>query len=246
MRRFIATVTILAAVLAAAAAVPARADDVMPPPWRGQPRSTMQEWTFTAGLFPPWSPDVVNNPYGMPSADLLGGTMVWHYEYEGRQGVVNTHDNAFTFFIPNHLMPGLEKRIWIQITYWSATPTYWEVLWPLGGYWASATPAESWFVNHPDGWTTMVASIVIPQNPPMETINVWWNDCSVWVDQVVIDTLCVPYDADINNDGVVDVQDLLALLAAWGDPGGAADINGDGVVDVQDLLILLASWGTSP
>ena len=52
-----------------------------------------------------------------------------------------------------------------------------------------------------------------------------------------------PCPADVNGDGVVDVLDLLALLAAWGNPGGPEDINGDGIVDVLDLLELLASWG---
>jgi hypothetical protein len=48
---------------------------------------------------------------------------------------------------------------------------------------------------------------------------------------------------DINADGVVNVEDLLLLLAAWGNPGGPEDVNGDGVVNVEDLLILLANWG---
>ena len=43
--------------------------------------------------------------------------------------------------------------------------------------------------------------------------------------------------------GVVDVLDLLALLAAWGNTSGPEDINGDGIVDVLDLLELLAAWG---
>lgn len=52
---------------------------------------------------------------------------------------------------------------------------------------------------------------------------------------------------DLNNDGVVDVSDLLLLLGAWGacpikDPC-PADLNGDGAVDVSDLLILLGNWG---
>ena len=51
---------------------------------------------------------------------------------------------------------------------------------------------------------------------------------------------------DINGDGVVDVLDLLALLAAWGNPGGPEDLNGDGIVDVLDLLQLLAAWGPCP
>jgi hypothetical protein len=53
--------------------------------------------------------------------------------------------------------------------------------------------------------------------------------------------------ADLNGDGAIDVVDLLALLAQWGqcpDPpescGG--DINDDGQVDVTDLLALLSAW----
>ena len=53
--------------------------------------------------------------------------------------------------------------------------------------------------------------------------------------------------ADINMDGVVDVQDFLMLLAAWGacsDCGNCvADLNGDCTVGVVDLLELLSMWG---
>jgi len=50
--------------------------------------------------------------------------------------------------------------------------------------------------------------------------------------------------ADINGDGMVDVLDLLAVLAAWGDcPGCPEDITGDDVVDVLDLLEVLGAWG---
>jgi len=53
--------------------------------------------------------------------------------------------------------------------------------------------------------------------------------------------------ADINDDGVIDVLDLLAILNAWGDcPGCPEDITGDGVVDVLDLLEVLAAWGPCP
>ena len=48
---------------------------------------------------------------------------------------------------------------------------------------------------------------------------------------------------DLNGDWVVDVLDLLAVLAAWGNPGGPEDLNGDGMVDVLDLLAVLAKWG---
>lgn len=47
--------------------------------------------------------------------------------------------------------------------------------------------------------------------------------------------------ADLTLDGVVDVDDLLAVLGGWGGPGG--DTNGDGVTDVEDLLAILGAWG---
>jgi hypothetical protein len=49
--------------------------------------------------------------------------------------------------------------------------------------------------------------------------------------------------ADITGDGVVDVDDLLALLAAWGNTSGPEDIDKDGFVGAADLLELLAAWG---
>ena len=49
---------------------------------------------------------------------------------------------------------------------------------------------------------------------------------------------------DVDGTGEVDFQDLLLVLAAWGDcPGCPEDIDSTGVVDFQDLLLLLAAWG---
>ncbi|HRP62889.1 MAG TPA: hypothetical protein PK400_06330 [Phycisphaerales bacterium] len=69
----------------------------------------------------------------------------------------------------------------------------------------------------------------------------WSRHLYVWVDPAGPQ----PNPADLNNDGVVDVQDLLILLVAWGPCGDEcpADLNGDGVVDVLDLLFLLGNWG---
>jgi hypothetical protein len=51
---------------------------------------------------------------------------------------------------------------------------------------------------------------------------------------------------DINYDRTVNTEDLLALLAAWGDSPPPYDINGDGVVNIADLLELLGNWGPCP
>jgi len=50
---------------------------------------------------------------------------------------------------------------------------------------------------------------------------------------------------DTNDDGAVDVTDLLAVLANWGFCAAPcpADVNFNGVVDVTDLLIVLGDWG---
>ena len=50
--------------------------------------------------------------------------------------------------------------------------------------------------------------------------------------------------ADVNGDGVVNVDDLLIVIAAWGPCDGCpADIDGDLVVGVNDLLAVIAAWG---
>ena len=50
--------------------------------------------------------------------------------------------------------------------------------------------------------------------------------------------------SDVNGDLVVDVLDLLAVLAAWGQTGTCPeDVNNDGIVNVLDLLQVLADWG---
>jgi hypothetical protein len=49
--------------------------------------------------------------------------------------------------------------------------------------------------------------------------------------------------ADVNDDEIVNVLDLLAVIAQWGESNVREDINGDGIVDVLDLLEVIALWG---
>jgi hypothetical protein len=65
---------------------------------------------------------------------------------------------------------------------------------------------------------------------------------------VTVETIVAPVPGDVDGDLIVDVADLVALLAAWGPCDGdgssdcKADLNCDGVVAVGDLIILLANW----
>ena len=53
---------------------------------------------------------------------------------------------------------------------------------------------------------------------------------------------------DLNGDGIVGINDFLALLAAWGPcgdpcpPSCAGDLDRDCTVGIQDFLLLLANW----
>jgi hypothetical protein len=55
-----------------------------------------------------------------------------------------------------------------------------------------------------------------------------------------------PLPADLNQDGTVDVNDLVLLILHWGlCPAGrcVGDVNCDGAVNVDDLVGLILTWG---
>ncbi len=56
-------------------------------------------------------------------------------------------------------------------------------------------------------------------------------------------------DADLNEDGMIDLLDLALLLVSYGDTGGVpfddGDLDGDGDVDLLDLSALLTVFGTT-
>jgi len=63
----------------------------------------------------------------------------------------------------------------------------------------------------------------------------------LYADVTVIQNVCI---ADIDNNGEVNVTDLLAVIDSWGACDMCtADINDDGFVNVSDLLVIIGSWG---
>ncbi|MHC4908390.1 MAG: hypothetical protein ACYTF9_01545, partial [Planctomycetota bacterium] len=74
-----------------------------------------------------------------------------------------------------------------------------------------------------------------------------WNLNSMVRTEVVLykDLYEVDCAADCaNDDGVVDVQDLVFVITNFGTP--IADVTGDGITDVQDLVLVITSWGDCP
>ncbi|MCE2413369.1 T9SS type A sorting domain-containing protein [Candidatus Poribacteria bacterium] len=65
------------------------------------------------------------------------------------------------------------------------------------------------------------------------------NNCSMAVSVTVTAPPVVP--EDVNDDGVVDVQDLVSVAQQYGQTGTTTgDVNGDGVVNIDDLLLVTA------
>ena len=65
---------------------------------------------------------------------------------------------------------------------------------------------------------------------------------AVWVYEGMQTNCNCPGDTD--GSGAVDVNDLLAVIAAWNTDNPTADVNGDGIVNVGDLLAIIAGWGS--
>jgi hypothetical protein len=68
----------------------------------------------------------------------------------------------------------------------------------------------------------------------------------VWDFDYVITVQVPPCDGDVNVNGVVNIDDLLGVIALWGQtnpvlPG--ADVNHDGIVNIDDLLGVISRWG---
>jgi hypothetical protein len=70
-------------------------------------------------------------------------------------------------------------------------------------------------------------------------------DFDDWIDGGgnYVEDVCLDCPADINGDGVVGVNDLIAVVDAWGSDDASADVNGDGVVEVNDLIAIIDNWG---
>jgi choice-of-anchor B domain-containing protein len=66
------------------------------------------------------------------------------------------------------------------------------------------------------------------------------------IDGVRVVVHACPAAPDVNGDGAVDAQDLIAVLLAWGpcQPGPCpSDVDADGAVGVADLVALILAWG---
>lgn len=187
------------AVLVAVAGVSASwavADDLNPPTWRGQPHSTFQHWTFPPNN-PSGQPDEWVNPNGTPIMSTTDNAQ-YFAEFGGRIGVWGfPGDNHLRFDVPNHDNPDAAyKVIWVQVTWFGAG------LPGVDGITSSETPlnlvGDPHTIQLADGWFHTTWELTVKECPDFETIwvrNLNPTGAPLYIDQVVIDTICVPAPA---------------------------------------------------
>ena len=170
------------------------ADDLVAPPWRGQPNTTYQAWEFGTSENPV-APDLSMNPNGTASADILGmipGTY-WKSEDRGHFGVWRIGE-AIQLEIPNFPPPNPWKEIWIQITYDGGESVLPEIL--VLPEASSITLIET--IDLGDSYSHETYSIILEPNPPMEIIYVMPRFCEIYIDEIVVETICVPEPATLS------------------------------------------------
>lgn len=191
--------TLVALVVLAVTAFSATADDIVPPPWeRGAEGTTVQVWEFNSPDNPAL-PDLVGNDFGDPFAIIIGsepGTNqldpLWLPDHENHTGVWRT-EGYVALWLPNAPLPREWKYIWLQITY-TAGNDYSPLILTEPSY------ATMELVNSQDaggGYKHDTYGIIIEQNPAAEVITILPAFCALYVDEIVVDTWCVPEPAAV-------------------------------------------------
>lgn len=174
-------------------AAPAFADDLNPPEWRGAEGSTMQAWEFSTDANPA-TPDVDLNPYGVASLFVEGSfpTTRWKSEDLGHAGVWKFED-FMLLDVPNNPEPNEYKLIWLQLTYYADETNEPEVL---------TIPEETSVevvnkVPVDDNYYHVTFLLTLMPNPASEQIYIMPRNCTLYVDELVLDTLCAPEPASV-------------------------------------------------
>ena len=98
-----------------------------------------------------------------------------------------------------------------------------------------------------------------PETVPALTVDTVWERAQpvvfgyraeAWIESTSQDGLGTPgyrhpdSTADLNNDGVVNILDLVLVASQFGTTETTADLNNDGTVDMDDLVFVANAWGS--
>jgi len=183
-------------------------DDVQPPWWRGQPGTTSQFWLFNDP-----------NPLGIRPDGSLGQPFLpsTHINVQPISPWIQSDPNSGRFGIwplsgrmdvtvDNYPINNPEKWMWVQVV-WQPQPGLPNTGPILGGFNPPAgTPIEIVPEQLPNGWFETTFKWKIYPNPIDESFIIEGN---INVDQVIIDTWCVPEPTSML------LWTMGGLLVAW-------------------------------
>ena len=194
--------------LLCAFAMTAVADDFAPPNWRGAPNTTRGRWEFDIEPGQPTAPPITNGdtwfqdpddgffPFGDPVLRVEpGATQSWFPE-DTRGGSERIGIWPLSGFLDvvleNSPVEREVKEIWIQLTWLPQNETSFpsvQIVDPGPG----PIVTDPLFQEELDfGWVHSVFHLQVRPNPSQETIQIFG---AVDVDELVIDTWCVPEPA---------------------------------------------------
>lgn len=184
---------VISLVIIAVSAAPAFADLV--PEWRGKEGSTYQQWDFSTNDTTS-APDVVDNPYGNGPQLRVDTPFDWYETIDSATGVWPL-SGEIDIYIPNQKLPLDHKYIWIQLMWKQANLDPDPFLPDEPG--VGVTPFDSMEMTREDlrsreDWTHSQFKITIWPNPNEEWITIKGD---ILVDQLIIDTYCIPEPATI-------------------------------------------------
>jgi len=214
MKKLLTICAVATFILAAAGQASAMGTISTAPDWAGSDRTVHAEWDNWIGYPNSMSPDnLVINPDELTSSPLAyaGQTAVLWSSFKGRSNVIELNeDEDLLFNIPN-FAGGDYKEVWVQVTYCPSpcqSPVF--NVYTEEPSWDMTVPvSEVATIPDANGWVTEAWSFQIRPNPDWEAITLSFtapmiiNNYStqaiggvpiylMYVDQVVIDTRCVP------------------------------------------------------
>ena len=176
------------------------ADDIHPPPWqRGSDGTTMAQWEFLTSDPNP-IPDILSNRYGPTIMSVYPGVGQAWWEIWGDRDGVWPLSGTIEIEIANRPEPLPYKDIWVQVT-WAeqapgTAPYVWETISGLDAQLIDEIPLGPTAELPPAGdtWWHSTYLIHIEPNPDFEIVRI---DGAVMIDEIVIDTICIPEPATL-------------------------------------------------
>ena len=172
------------------------------PSWRGGAGSTLEQWSFSSSSTDSF-PDSYNNTYGKPELWVDGSATYYSSSpiLDPYTGVWTLGTGDIAIEIPNNPnnATGTEKHIWTEITWKVAglvarvpdsltvgvNPEYSVGNYTKMDFTRSDTPLGN-------GWFSTIVKTDIWPNPTSEIITITGD---VYIDEVAIDTQCIPEPA---------------------------------------------------